>query len=130
MSCLVDHNLEGHAILIADTIATEGWLELLNIRLVTFEEIGLPFDSSDRVVWQFAQANQLILLTANRNMKGDDSLEEIIRKENTYKSLPVVTISNLRRLGNSHYRELCAERLVEIVLDFDRYIGAGRLYIP
>jgi hypothetical protein len=30
----------------------------------------LPKDSSDRVVWRFAQANQMILLTANRRMKG------------------------------------------------------------
>ncbi|MEM1255899.1 MAG: DUF5615 family PIN-like protein [Cyanobacteria bacterium P01_H01_bin.21] len=130
MSYVVDHNLEGHAVLISNTIAAEGWLELLTIRLVTFEDVGLPFDSSDRVVWQFAQSNQMILLTANRNMKGDNSLEEIIRKENTNTSLPVVTISNLRRLGNSHYREQCAERLVAIILDLDKYLGTGRLYIP
>jgi hypothetical protein len=43
----------------------------------------------------FAQAQKMILLTANRNMEGDDSLEQTIRNENTLISLPVLTIANL-----------------------------------
>jgi hypothetical protein len=55
--------------------------------------------SSDRVVWQFAQTNQMILITANRNMKGDDSLEQTIREDNTPTSLPILTIGNPDRFG-------------------------------
>lgn len=40
--------------------------------------IGLSEDSNDRVVWQVAQTNGMPLLTANRNAKGEDSLEQVI----------------------------------------------------
>jgi Uma2 family endonuclease len=36
--------------------------------------LSLPIDSDDRVVWRLAQSNQMILLTANRSMKGENSL--------------------------------------------------------
>ncbi len=42
------------------------------MRLVTFGDVGLQFDSSDREAWRFAQAGQMILLTGNRSMKGSD----------------------------------------------------------
>lgn len=47
---------------------------------MTFLEIGLPADSNDRVVWQFDQANCMLLLTANRNAKSEDSLEQVMRE--------------------------------------------------
>ncbi len=34
-------------------------------------------DASDRLVWRYAQENQMMILTANRNMKGEDSLEQV-----------------------------------------------------
>ncbi|EKF04357.1 hypothetical protein FDUTEX481_02036 [Tolypothrix sp. PCC 7601] len=37
----------------------------------------------------FAQSNQMILLTANRSMKGENSLEQVMREEITPTSLPV-----------------------------------------
>ena len=72
MILLIDHNLEGHALILLGNIANQGWLELLPIRFVTFKEMDLSIDSSDRLVWQVAQANQMILMTANRSMKGVD----------------------------------------------------------
>ena len=48
MIVLADHNLEGQAILLWGTLATEGWLNLVPMRLVLFHEIGLPHDSSDQ----------------------------------------------------------------------------------
>lgn len=46
------------------------------------------------------QAQSMILLTANRSMKGEESLEEVMREENTPESLPVVTIGNADRILN------------------------------
>lgn len=130
MNFLIDHNLKGQATLLWGTIAAEGWLELLPIRFITFEEVGLLENSSDLIVWQFAQINKMILITANRNMKGVDSLEQIIREENTVISFPIVTISSKERLDERIYRERCANRLVEIVFDLENFMGVGRLYIP
>ncbi len=74
-------------------IASQGWLDIIPIRFVTFAEVELPINSNDRVVWRFAQENQMILLTANRSMKGKKSLEQVMREENTPTSQPVVTFS-------------------------------------
>lgn len=100
MNFLIDHNLKGQAILLWGTLAAEGWLEIMPIRFVVFEEVGLSKDSSDRIVWQFAQTNQMILITANRNMKGVDSLEQMICEENTATSLPVESFSICPGVGN------------------------------
>ncbi|MEM8638847.1 MAG: ACP S-malonyltransferase [Cyanobacteria bacterium P01_G01_bin.54] len=131
MLFLVDHNLEGHALLLSGRITTLGWLDLLPIRFFTFAKIELPIYSDDRVVWRFAQTNQMILLTANRSMKGENSLEQVLREENTPRSLPVVTIGNANRvLADSDYRNRCVDRLIEIVIDLDDYRGSMRLFIP
>jgi hypothetical protein len=131
MIFLIDHNLKGHALVFFGAIATQGWLDIVSIQFVTFAEMDLSIDSDDRTVWRLAQENQMILLTANRSMKGEDSLEQVIREENTSESLPVITVSNADRLLNdSEYRGRCVESLVEIVLDIDTYRGARRIFIP
>jgi hypothetical protein len=130
ITVLADHNIEGHAALLWSTMATSGWLELNLFRLVTFAEVGLSLTSSDRAVWQFVQARELLLLTGNRNMDGTDSLEQVIREENYVTALPVLTIGSLDRMVERSYREACADRLVEIGLDLDIFRGAGRLYLP
>lgn len=130
MIFLIDHNLEGHALLLAGILDKE-LSELLAIRFVRFDEIGLSIQSSDREVWHFAQTHQMILLTANRSRKGEDSLEQVMREENTPTSLPIVTVGNSDRLlFDSDYRERCADSLIEIVFDIENYKGVGRLFIP
>ncbi|MEH2049727.1 DUF5615 family PIN-like protein [Nostoc sp.] len=131
MIFLIDHNLKGHALVFFGAIASQGWLDTVSIQFVTFAEIELSINSDDRVVWRVAQENQMILLTANRSMKGKDSLEQVMREENTVISLPVITIGNTDRLLNdSKYRERCVERLIEIVLNIDDYRGSMRIFIP
>jgi hypothetical protein len=131
MIFLVDHNLEGHALLLSGSIASLGWLDLLPISFVTFEEVELAVASDDRVVWRFVQVNQMVLLTANRSMKGKNSLEQVMREENTSNSLPVVTIGDADRvLTDPDYRNRCVDRLIEIVFDLDDYRGTMRLFIP
>ncbi|MEQ8997227.1 MAG: ACP S-malonyltransferase [Coleofasciculus sp. B1-GNL1-01] len=130
MNFLVDYNLDGYALVFLGILTKGAWLEFLSIQFVTFTEAGLSMDSSDRLVWSYAQANHKMILTANRNMKGDDSLEQVIREENRSNSFPVVTIGSLERLDEFDYRERCVERLIEIVLDIENYMGVGRLFIP
>ena len=50
-------------------------------------------------------------------MTGEGSLEQTIREENTATSCPVLTISRADRIIEKRYRERCAVRLLEIVLD-------------
>ncbi|MCC6500560.1 MAG: ACP S-malonyltransferase [Anaerolineales bacterium] len=130
MKVLLDHHLKKQGILLWATMGSEGWLKLLDIPMLTFNDVGLAIDSNDRQVWRFAQEKQLILLTGNRNSEGSDSLEQTLREENAPSSLPVVTIGVVRRMEERAYREQCAERLVEIILNIENYLGAGRVYIP
>jgi hypothetical protein len=120
---LVDHNIEGHAMLLWGILSAEGWLDVMALRMVTFPQVGLSYNSSDREVWRFAQAQQMLLLTANRRMQGEQTLEHTIREENTPTSFPVLTIGNADR-------ERCAIRLIEIGLDLENYLGTGRVFIP
>jgi len=130
MKFLIDYNLKGKSLILWGVVAAEGWLGLIEINFLQFEDVGLPRDSSDLIVWKFAQEKQMILITANRNMKGKNSLEQTIREKNTDRSLPVVTISNVDRLDEKIYRERCVASLIEISLDLDNYLGAGRIFIP
>lgn len=129
-SVLVDHNLEGQAERLAETLLADGWLELEPIRFITLGAAGLSAHSTDRTIWRVAQAQGMLLLTGNRNMKGEDSLERTLREESTPTSRPVITIGNVDRLEEHGYRSQCAARLIEIILDLRIYLGAHRLYIP
>lgn len=72
----------------------------------------------------------MILLTANRNAKGKDSLERVMREENTPTTFPIITIGDRARVSEYDYLDYCVERLVEIVIDIQDYMGVGRLFIP
>jgi hypothetical protein len=130
LKVLVDHGIEGYAILLWGVMAAEGLLELAEAELVTFRQIGLPIKTPDREVWRFVQANGMILLTNNRNMDGPDSLELTMREEIAFNSLPVLTIGRIDRLDDKVYRARCAGRLAEILMEIEKYLGTTRIFIP
>ena len=72
----------------------------------------------------------MLLLTGNRNMAGEDSLEQTIRRENRTDSLPVVTIASVERILEADYRLSSATKLAEFCLYIESYRGTGRLYVP
>ncbi|RLC05731.1 MAG: ACP S-malonyltransferase [Deltaproteobacteria bacterium] len=127
---LIDHNIEGQAMMLWRMLRKDGWSELVPLEFVILTEAGMREDSTDREVWRFAQKNGMILLTANRRMMGKDSLEQTIREENTPASLPVLTIGSVRRMIERSYRERCKMRLLEVVLYPESYLGTARIFIP
>lgn len=130
MTVLVDHDLEGYGKRIWGVLTSEGWVELLSLQMTTFTDEGLAINSTDRLVWRYAQAHQMLLLTGNRNMTGDDSLEQTLREENTPTSLPAITIGHIDRLPESVYRIPCANRLAEVLANLEQCLGVGRLFNP
>lgn len=130
ITILIDHDIEGYGVILWGTLATTGWLELFPLKSATFQDVDLPINSPDRQVWRFAQQNEMILLTNNRNMESQDSLEQTLRDENASTSLPVLTIGNINRLNEKPYRERCVTKLLEIVLYLENHRGRGRIFIP
>jgi hypothetical protein len=131
---LPDRNIEGHVRAIVRFIQksefAEAWTYLA-LPLLRFAEVGLADSAADSQVWRTCQLQQLILITANRNRRGSDSLEETIATLNQPTSLPVFTIADEDRLKNDRaYGERVATRLVEYLMDIDNYRGVGRIYLP
>ena len=98
---LADANCEGHLALLL-RLFQEGWRhdvwESLHLTPVSLADLGLQPDASDRDLWEACQREQVILLTANRNDAGPDSLEATIQQHNTPTSLPVFTLANEQRV--------------------------------
>ena len=127
---LVDHSIEGQATLLLRALESQGWVDLGLLQVATFRDLSLPIDSSDREIWRFVQEHRMLLLTGNRNMTDEDSLQQTLRDENRPESIPVITIANVNRVRERNYREECANRLAEICSDVEIYLGTGRLFIP
>jgi hypothetical protein len=82
-------------------------------------------------VWKTCQAHSVILVTANRNKRGSESLEATIQELNDSTCLPVLTIAAPQRLRkDTDYREHVAARMLDILMHIEEYRGTGRLYLP
>src|SRR5262249_11146143 len=87
---LGDINIQGHVEVLRHVWESAAWREIWNslgLSIYTFAELGLSVDASDVVIRHLCQQQQLVLLTANRNEEGPDSLESTIRNRNTQGSL-------------------------------------------
>jgi hypothetical protein len=63
---------ERHEYCNGEILAISGGSEVR--RAIACNLMSLPIVTIDRVVWRLAQSNQMILLTANRSMNGENSL--------------------------------------------------------
>jgi hypothetical protein len=131
---LADANCIGHLALLL-RLFQQNWRqevwEFLGLAQVSFADLGLPPDTSDREVWEACQHARVVLLTANRNDEGPESLHSTIQHQNTPQSLPVFTFANDQRvLRDRQYAEMVADRLLDALFDIDSYRGTGRLYLP
>lgn len=129
---LSDENCEGQAEAIFRILTRLGYVELLSLELKTLAQVGLRKGIDDETIWRYCQAHACFLLTGNRTSKdGVKSLEYTIQHLVTPTSIPVLTISNLKRIPRDYaYLERCATGLAEIIIDLDeRYRGVTRLYL-
>ena len=131
---MADHDVEGHFVVLLRLWTSVPWRtvwESLALEVESFERLGVPYDTSDRELWQLCQQREIVLLTANRNDEGADSLEATIHTLNTPSSLPVLTIADPELvLANRDYAERVAVQVLEYLLDLDNFRGTGRLFVP
>lgn len=119
---LSDHNCEGQARAIFRILDLGGYLKLIPMELRLFADVGLSASAEDVAVWQYCQDANVVLLTGNRKTSdGERSLESTIRQLSTPQSLPVLTISNLRRvLVDAAYCQVCAMTVSLVLLPTPR----------
>ncbi|MBL8795951.1 MAG: DUF5615 family PIN-like protein [Planctomycetia bacterium] len=128
-----DHDVEGHFDVLLGHLDGPQWQEIwrqLGITVQSIESLGLSIAAPDRLVWQVCQSQQVLLITANRNDDGPDSLAATIRECNTAQSLPVFTLANKDRiLESSAYAAEVVERLLEYLMYIDDLRGTGRIWL-
>jgi len=125
-----DHDIELYVRILWAQFSEEDWLELGVAACHTFDELGIGVASSDRGVWLYCQSNNLLLITGNRNMEGNDSLEATIRELTRQDSIPVITVAQPEMVLDPAYREDCAYRIADIVADLPNLLGSRRQIIP
>ncbi len=128
---LSDENCSGQALAIFAELKRLGYIELLELELITWEMSGLRKGTKDEVIWHHCQDQGYLLLTGNRTgSDGNKSLEFVIRRLVAPSSLPVLTISDLKRVTrNRQYCIECAQRLADIVFELEIYYGVTRLFL-
>jgi hypothetical protein len=133
-SIMADHNVEGHFVVLLRLWTSDVWRavwESLALEVESFERLGMPYDTSDRALWQLCQQREIVLLTANRHDEGADSLEATMQTLNTPSSLPVLTLADPELvLASRAYAERVAIRVLEYLLELDNLRGVGRLFVP
>lgn len=131
---IADNDVEGIVAALVAVWLSDEWKEIwksCSYDIESFASLGLARDATDAVIWETCQTHQVALITANRNAYGADSLEATIRRENQPSSLPVFTIANPRRvLTERSYAEQVAVRLLNLLIDIERFRGTGRMYVP
>ena len=131
---LADNNVIGQVAYLAQLMQAHGWEDFWNdlgLTLLQFEDIGLSATATDVEIWQRCQAEELILITDNRNDDSPDSLNAAIRQFNTPQSLPVFTIADLDKFGVSRvYEERVVAGLYDYLMRIDELRGTGRIFLP
>jgi|KBSSwiStaDraftv2_1062776.scaffolds.fasta_scaffold80049_3 hypothetical protein len=131
---MADHNIEGHFVVLLRLWTSDAWASLwesLALEVESFARLGMPYDTSDRALWQVCQQREIVLLTANRSDDGPDSLEATVRALNTLSSLPVLTIADPELvLASQDYAERVAIQVLEYLMVLDNFRGTGRLFVP
>jgi hypothetical protein len=131
---LADVDIEGHVAILLRLLHREPWRELwlaMDVPAYDFQRLGLPREAPDAAVWRLCQAQDIVLVTGNRNAEEPDSLEVTIRAENHARCLPVLTLADPKAvLADRWYAERVASRLLDVFYDLENLRGTGRLFLP
>src|SRR6266550_1892471 len=131
---LSDHDVEGQLHVLLTVWTSPDWIELwqwLNCRIATFAGLGLSADMTDVELWKYRHAPPFVLLTGNRNAESAESLEIASQRLNQANSLPVLTIADTDRImADRRYAQAVASRIVDFLVDLERFRGSRRLYVP
>ena len=134
LNLVADVNIQGQFRIMESIMRSEQWSDFwvgLKCRTLTFKELQLQPKAKDNVVWSAIRKRDAILITANRNSEGPDSLGAMLSSPDARHAFPVLTISDPKQLRKSRiYMHDVVESLLEILTDIENMRGTGRLYLP
>jgi hypothetical protein len=131
---LVDNNIQGQMENVRTIFLGPEWGEIwasTGFEFLQFADVGIDRSTKDDVIWQTCRLHGLLLVTANRNAEGPDSLGAMLESDLRDTDLPVVTIADQEalRLDKSYARRV-AIRILEICWDIEKLRGTGRIFVP
>lgn len=134
---LADVSIQGHLDYLLDLLEARelrGVLESLELRFVTFPDVGLDRRVDDRTLWRYCQDEQWVLFTENRNDDGPDSLQRTLDDSWAAGHLPVLTLSNKGRFENNrNYADRVADDVATVLFGIccdGSFRDQPRIYIP
>ena len=134
ITLLLDEQLIGYRTYCARLLHKSEYREIaldLGIRFVNFPDVGLEQSLSDEEVWNYCVKEGYILLTDNRNSKGDESLARVIERLGRPSDYPAITIGDRIRFSNDQaYALSVVDSIVEQLFDIDQLRGTGRIFVP
>jgi hypothetical protein len=130
ITLVLDHDLEGQRPFLEAGWRETGWDQYLQLEFRRLRDLHIPSDATDQAIWHYVQREYFLLLTNNRNREDATSLQATIERENTPDSLPVLTVSDKDKLVLPAYRQQAAHKLAAVIIDLERYLGVGRVFLP
>lgn len=133
---LADVNVEGHLPRLSRILRSLGlWAVLadLDLRLVTFRDLGFAMDLDDRSLSDACQGDGWVLLTENRNHDGPDSLGAVLDDSWIEGRLPVLTLSSKSKFERDlAYAQRVATDVAELLFGvaMGEYRDRPRIDVP
>ena len=131
---LADNDVQGQVTHVLARCRSAAWAEFwaeVQVPVLVLQDVGLPADSPDAVVWDLCQRRDIVLITGNRNLEGPHALEAVIRTRGSAHHLPVFTLADRDRIyRDPNYADRVVARLIELLSEIDNLRGSGRMYLP
>ena len=132
MLLLTDNDVIGAVRVFRRILESPEWVDLtatLELQFIALKDVELPIDAPDGAVWQRSQDIGALLITGNR-ASGEGSLDQTITELAGPASLPVLTMSDPRRvIRDPVYARECAFSLLDFVERIETLRGTGRLFV-
>ncbi len=131
---MADENVDGHLARLARLMAVADLIVYFpDLVYVSSLALGLLPGTPDRIVWKFCQREQWVLLTANRNHDGPDSLNATILDSWHPGLLPVLTLMDATRFRRGGpYAAFVAGDAADVLygLTLGEYRDQSRIHLP
>ena len=132
---MADNDIQGQMRVLVLLLESDAWLDIWASLNPRHSDLCRSFLRSKRGrcarLWHACQREQIVLITANRNKAGPDSMEATIQAFNTTSSLPVFTLADSKQIiASRDYANRVVARFLQYLMEIDNVRGTGRVWLP